>query len=108
MGEYSPCDALIPRVVADYTVNQSIVPEMFAQPEPTSFSSNPDPDMTGWERLDWVTDARIEALAECITAESRAQALIADSDDSVLWFSDTGSSPSVRLVFVRHNADIVG
>ena len=89
MGEHSSCDALIPSVVADYAVNQSIIPEMFLQQEPAPFSSNRDPDRTGWERLHWVTDARIEA--ECIAAESRAQALIADSDDSVLWFSDYGT-----------------
>jgi len=89
MGEHSPCDALVPSIVADYAVNQSIVPEMFSQPEPPSFSSNRDSGVTGWERLDWITDARIEA--ECIAAESRAQALIADSDDSVLWFSDYGA-----------------
>jgi hypothetical protein len=39
--------------------------------------------------LDWVTDARIKA--ECIAAESRAESLISDSDDSVLWFSDYGT-----------------
>ncbi|KAI0001470.1 acyltransferase ChoActase/COT/CPT [Russula compacta] len=88
MGEHSPCDALVPSVVADYAVTQSIVPEAFSLPEPPSFLSDGDLDVTGWERLDWVTDARIEA--ECIAAESHAKGLIADSDDSVLWFSDYG------------------
>lgn len=88
MGEHSPCDALVPSIVADYAVTQSIVPEAFSLPEPPSFLSNGDLDVTGWERLDWVTDGRIEA--ECIAAESHANGLIADSDDSVLWFSDYG------------------
>jgi carnitine O-acetyltransferase len=89
MGEHSPCDALIPSIVADFAVTQSIIPESFSSPEPPPFFSKRDIDATGWERLDWVTDARIEA--ECIAAESRAEALIADSDDSVLWFSDYGA-----------------
>ncbi|KAH9037842.1 carnitine acetyltransferase [Lactarius pseudohatsudake] len=88
MGEHSPCDALVPSIVADYAVVQSIVPEEFSRPEPAPFFVDHDPDAGGWERLDWVTDARIEA--ECIAAESRAKRLIADSDDSVLWFSDYG------------------
>jgi carnitine O-acetyltransferase len=88
MGEHSPCDALVPSIVADYAVVQSIVPEAFLRPEPAPFFVDHDLDSSGWERLDWVTDAHIEA--ECITAESRAKTLIADSDDSVLWFSDYG------------------
>lgn len=58
--------------------------------------------MGGWERLDWVTDACIKA--ECIAAESRAKDLIADSDDSVLWFSDYGADwiKSVGTVILQH------
>src|SRR6267142_1178619 len=89
MGEHSPCDALVPSIVADYAVTQSIIPESFSSPEPPPFCSERDVAATGWERLDWVTDTRIEA--ECIAAESRAKALIADSDDGVLWFSDYGT-----------------
>jgi carnitine O-acetyltransferase len=89
MGEHSPVDALVPSIVADYAVSQSIVPEAFSLPEPPPFFSDRDLDITGWERLDWVTDERIKT--ECIVAESRARALIADSDDSVLWFSDYGA-----------------
>jgi carnitine O-acetyltransferase len=91
MGEHSPVDALVPSIVADYAVSQSIAPEAFSLPEPPSFSFffDRDLDITGWERLDWVTDEHIEA--ECIVAESRAGVLIADSDDSVLWFSDYGA-----------------
>ncbi len=89
MGEHSPCDALVPSIVADYAATQSIIPESFSSPEPPSFFSERDLDSTGWVRLDWVTDARIKA--ECIAAESRAESLISDSDDSVLWFSDYGT-----------------
>jgi len=89
MGEHSPVDALVPSIVADYAVSQSIIPETFSLTEPPPFFSNRDLDTLGWERLDWVTDERIEA--ECIAAESRAKDLIADSDDSVLWFSDYGA-----------------
>jgi carnitine O-acetyltransferase len=89
MGEHSPVDALVPSIVADYALSQSIVPEAFSLPEPPSFFSDRGFDITEWERLDWVTDERIKA--ECIVAESRARVLIADSDDSVLWFSDYGA-----------------
>ena len=89
MGEHSPCDALVPSIVADYAVTQSIIPESFSAPEPLPFSSEHDLDAAGWERLEWVTDARIKA--ECIAAESRAKVLITDSEDSVLWFSDYGT-----------------
>jgi Choline/Carnitine o-acyltransferase len=102
MGEHSPCDALVPSVVADYAVTQSITPEAFSRPEPTPFSSDHDPDIGGWERLDWVTDAHIKE--ECIAAESRAKDLIADSDDSVLWFSDYGADwiKSVGTIIRQH------
>ena len=108
MGEHSPCDALVPSIVADYAVTQSIIPESFSSPEPLPFFSERDLDVVGWERLDWVTDAHIKA--ECVAAESRAERLIADSDDSVLWFSDYGtdwiksvgaSSGFHRLSFIR-------
>ncbi len=89
MGEHSPVDALVPSIAADYAVSQSIVPEAFTLPEPPLFFSDRDLAVTGWERLDWVTDERIKA--ECIAAESRAKDLITDSDDSVLWFSDYGA-----------------
>lgn len=89
MGEHSPVDALVPSIVADYAVSQSIVPEAFSLPEPSPFFSDRDLGITGWKRLDWVTDDRIKA--ECNVAESRARALIVDSDDSVLWFSDYGA-----------------
>ena len=42
----------------------------FSSPEPPPFFSGRDLDGAGWERLEWVTDARIEA--ECVAAESRA------------------------------------
>jgi hypothetical protein len=58
-------------------------------PEPPPFFSGRDLDITGWERLDWVTDKRIEV--ERVVAESRAKVLIANSDDSVLWFPNYGT-----------------
>ncbi|KAI0264467.1 acyltransferase ChoActase/COT/CPT [Gloeopeniophorella convolvens] len=91
MGEHSPCEALVPSAVAEYAVVQSIVPESFPEPEPAPFSPEPNActSIGGWERLDWVTDARI--AAECAGAEARAKALIADSDDGALWFFDYGA-----------------
>ncbi|KAH9983330.1 acyltransferase ChoActase/COT/CPT [Russula compacta] len=89
IGEHSPCDGLAPSIVADYALAQSIVSEIFLLPEPPSLFSGRDLDIAGWERLDWVTDTRIKA--ECITAESRVEGLIDDSDNSALWFFDYGA-----------------
>jgi carnitine O-acetyltransferase len=61
----------------------------FSLPEPPFFSDR-DIAITGWERMGRVTGACVKA--EFIAAKSRANCLIDDSDDSVLWFSDYGSN----------------
>lgn len=45
--------------------------------------------MTGYERLEWVTDSKI--VGECDTAMKRAKAIVDDSDDDVMWFDVYGS-----------------
>jgi carnitine O-acetyltransferase len=88
MGEHSPCDALVPSIAADYAVVQSVEEDAFA----TSASSDERPDNTsrvGWKRLDWVIDELIES--ECLKAEERAKAVIDNSDDSLLWFTEYGT-----------------
>ncbi|KAF8638322.1 hypothetical protein AX17_002342 [Amanita inopinata Kibby_2008] len=85
-GEHSPCDALVPSIVAEYGVVQEVDVNTFgsSQSEATHVGNT-----QGWERLDWVTDQRIES--ECAVAGARARKIIEDSDDSVLWFQDYGT-----------------
>ncbi|KII85049.1 hypothetical protein PLICRDRAFT_45160 [Plicaturopsis crispa FD-325 SS-3] len=90
MGEHSPCDALVPSIVAEYALAQDLyggferaVPEFVASAESSVEAGQ------GWERLDWDVDTTI--ISECREAEERARASISDSDDSVLWFTDYGA-----------------
>lgn len=90
MGEHSPCDALVPSVVAEYAIVQGIEGEAFDSPDPeVDFADEANGKGEGWERLDWVTDGYI--AKECVEAEKRAKEIIADSDDSVLWFAEYGA-----------------
>ncbi|THH13050.1 hypothetical protein EW146_g7127 [Bondarzewia mesenterica] len=88
MGEHSPCDALVPSIVAEYAIVESIDQTAFDHPDPTTQILDLD-EQIGWQRLDWVTDARVET--ECAHAEARARNIITDSDDSVLWFGEYGA-----------------
>jgi carnitine O-acetyltransferase len=80
MGEHSPMDALVPSMVAEYAIVHSAA---------KMTCDIPTAAQAGWERLDWVIDAKIER--ECVAAYSRASALISDSDNKVFWFTDYGS-----------------
>lgn len=81
-GEHSPCDALVPSIVAEYGIVQGV--------DESAFSGALDErDPGGWERLDWVTDEKIQK--ECVEAHVRAVKIIDDSDDSVLWFEGYGT-----------------
>lgn len=101
MGEHSPCDALVPSVVAEYAIVQGIESEAFdSHDAEVGFV---DIDMAddagqvsaangkeeGWEKLEWVTDEYI--ARECMEAGRRAKDIIVDSDDSVLWFAEYGA-----------------
>lgn len=90
MGEHSPCDALVPSVVAEYAIVQGIESEAYDSPDPEVDSADEaNGNGEGWERLEWVTDEYI--AKECVEAEKRAKEIIADSDDSVLWFAEYGA-----------------
>ncbi|KAG7451241.1 acyltransferase ChoActase/COT/CPT [Guyanagaster necrorhizus] len=82
MGEHSPCDALVPSIVAEYGIIQGINGSHFEND-----SSLPSRGQR-WDRLDWVVDDFIKE--ECGMAKKRAERIIEDSDDSVFWFSDYG------------------
>jgi carnitine O-acetyltransferase len=95
IGEHSPCDALVPSIVGEYAIAQGI--DWDAEPLPPLRG---EVDLSeGWERLDWVTDDLIKR--ECVKSETRASALIEDSDDSILWFTDYGADwiKSVGVIF---------
>jgi len=87
MGEHSPVDALVPSIVTEYALVQQIEMDTFDQPLSPTASSGQLP--SGCNRLDWVVDDHIEN--ECQKAEERAKAIIDNSDDSVLWFTDYGT-----------------
>ncbi|KIK62459.1 hypothetical protein GYMLUDRAFT_41909 [Collybiopsis luxurians FD-317 M1] len=80
IGEHSPCDALIPSIVGEYAVVQQ------AEFEPRTSSTPAD---EGWNRLDWKTDARV--IEATRSARARAEAIISNSDDSMLWFEEYGA-----------------
>lgn len=92
IGEHSPCDALVPSIVAEYAVVQGIDDDAFGGPldlnNPESILDSATSD--GWRRQDWEVDERIER--ECAEAEMRAKILVDDSDDGVLWFSGYGAA----------------
>lgn len=81
MGEHSPCDALVPSIVAEYAVVQAI--------DGQALSQSTSVTVDGWGRLDWVVDDHI--TNECTAAERRAMAIIEDSDDGILWYDRYGA-----------------
>ncbi|KAJ7104046.1 acyltransferase ChoActase/COT/CPT [Mycena belliarum] len=87
-GEHSPCDALVPSIVAEWALVDRVDASCFSDPEPAPFPSKIS-DSAASERLDWVVDAKLEA--ECANAVARAKSIIDDSDGNVFWFQDYGT-----------------
>lgn len=83
-GEHSPCDALVPSIVAEYGIVEGVDAAAFEG----SFDPTDAKDPGDWVRLDWVADEKI--YKECVAAEARAKHIIEDSDNSVLWFENYG------------------
>ena len=84
MGEHSPCDALIPSIVADYALTERMPSE---QPE-VDTSVTHESHSIGWSRLDWDVDDHIRA--RCAEAEKNVRSLIEDSDDTIVRFKAFG------------------
>ncbi|KZV97484.1 acyltransferase ChoActase/COT/CPT [Exidia glandulosa HHB12029] len=83
MGEHSPCDALVPSMIADWTLEESLDSESL---------SCSDSDLTeagAPRRLDFQVDATLEAEIERVTVQTRA--LGEDSDNSMLCFDEYGT-----------------
>ncbi|KAI0078804.1 acyltransferase ChoActase/COT/CPT [Panus rudis PR-1116 ss-1] len=86
-GEHSPCDALVPSIMAEYAMTKEIIEEEFGVPVFDAARTTSDAS-EGWERLDWVTDRKIEQA--CVEAEDRIRKIVDDSDDSELCFNAFG------------------
>lgn len=87
-GEHSPVDALVPSIVADYSLAENIESDTSWKPlEP--IKEHLLCSAQHWERLDWSVDKHIQE--ECGQAERRAHAIIADSDDNLHWFTEFGT-----------------
>ncbi|THH07379.1 hypothetical protein EW145_g3423 [Phellinidium pouzarii] len=87
MGEHSPVDALVPSIVADFSLTEDMDADSEWLPL-GSFAEHKTSEPDSWERLDWVVNEYV--LRKCVEAEDRAKAIIADSDDDVFWFMDYG------------------
>ncbi|KAF8150795.1 acyltransferase ChoActase/COT/CPT [Crassisporium funariophilum] len=84
-GEHSPVDALVPSIVAEHGVVQGVDAEAFESRDGDAGKA----DTPGWDRLDWVADNKI--WKECQAATERANKILENSDDSVLWFKKFGN-----------------
>lgn len=87
-GEHSFCDALVPSIVAEYSIVQGVEIEEFGEKN-ANHPQGVDTSEPMWERLDWVGDEFIKR--ESVAAHQRAVKILEDSDDSVLWFDDYGT-----------------
>ena len=77
----------MPSIVAEYGLIESVDVASFDSQTSDTPNHNNEP---GWERLDWIGDDQI--VWECNTATERANAIIDNSDDSVLHFRKFGSN----------------
>jgi carnitine O-acetyltransferase len=90
MGEHSPCDALLPSIVADYALVQAIDADSRLIPGPADVSRK----SREWQRLDWKVDETI--AQQCEEVATQADAIISDSDYNVFSFSHFGSDSLKR------------
>lgn len=95
MGEHSPLDALVPSIVAEYALVQSVdqsafkeTPRDISAPDKASTSDPANPP-EGWSRLPWIVSPHL--THECTAALKRADSIIQDSDNSVMWFAEYGA-----------------
>ncbi|KAJ7285108.1 acyltransferase ChoActase/COT/CPT [Mycena rebaudengoi] len=93
-GEHSPCDALVPSIVAEWSLVEGVDAACFAEGVPAAFGAREEvlagaDGEAGWARLDWEVDDALRT--ECVHARARADVLIAESDDDVFWFEEYGT-----------------
>lgn len=78
IGEHSPCDALIPSIVADYALAEGV----------TEGPSMKGKGSTSIERLEWVLDDK--ARSDIDKAVATIGELAQDSDGKMLWYDEYG------------------
>lgn len=88
MGEHSPCDALIPSIVADYAAAEPCPAPGTPLPSPSSQSEEAGSVPT-WKKLSWVVDEQTKA--SIASAEAKAKEIAANSDIRTLWFDEFGA-----------------
>ena len=100
MGEHSPVDALVPSIVAEYSLAADMESEGEWAPIKPLCEESVSGDDGCWERLEWVVDEIV--LKEIGEAGGRAKVAIDDSDDAVYWFEDYGTEwiKSAGRVFI--------
>jgi carnitine O-acetyltransferase len=80
VGEHSPCDALIPSIVADYVLAEPVGPSTQSMREVKSDETVAP--------LAWVLDAKAEENIKL--AEKTVGELAADSEGRMLWYDEYG------------------
>ncbi|THV07310.1 CoA-dependent acyltransferase [Dendrothele bispora CBS 962.96] len=78
--------AMVPSMVGEHIIGQSVPEDFGRNTFDVEFNSGSSGD--GWHRLDWITDSYIHSA--CVEAKERADRIISNSDDSVLWFEGFG------------------
>lgn len=100
VGEHSPCDALIPGIIADYMLAEGmgkpkgpLKRTLVAHHDATGSKSDAEDKITledlDIERLEWTTDNKIERAIE--QAEATIKAIVEDSDGLMLWYDEYGA-----------------
>jgi len=80
VGEHSPCDALIPSIVADYALAEDLDPKGESQRGKGGEVKGP---------YEWVVDDKIKQAAE--KAEKTVGEIAKDSEGRMLWFDEYGA-----------------
>lgn len=99
VGEHSPCDALIPGIIADYMLAEGMgkpkgPPKDPAQARQSAGNTKPSDEALTLadleiRRLSWTTDARV--LSDIDIAESTVEQLVEDSNGLMLWYDEYGA-----------------
>ncbi|KAM0788172.1 hypothetical protein ACM66B_001333 [Microbotryomycetes sp. NB124-2] len=80
IGEHSPCDALIPSIVADYALAENV--------DANAPSMRGKPSQQPLEKLEWVLDEK--AKQDIDSAIKTIGEVADDSDGKMLWFDEYG------------------
>lgn len=82
VGEHSPCDALIPSVIADYILAEGVDADATSKRGVKS-------EAVAFERLEWVLDAK--AKENIGKAVETVKDLVTDSEGKMLWYDEYGA-----------------